>query len=1248
MALINQENLIGDQLPNVFISFITLEVSGGDTIVQRNPHIETGVAPFRGRDRTGKTVTISSSPLYSSKTTSTSTLLVKVQLLLKEKYDSDQKGAWTTDEEFLKYLKIRVTQSRDKRLTQSFENGEFTIDPESYASSSMASYADTVSLALKDYLKEITEYTYTIDSAGNKIYDVPFETTFAHSDTNPTHLSYFAAVYFDTQQMIDDYTLNLPSELKKNVFGKIVGEKVIARSAKVENATALFLPDKTVYAGPTHKDSRGRLRKGAQAVTSHNSGHHHEYVMYIQNSGLAMAVVSGGHTHSIVNGVVQPGGGAANLHTHTLPPPLSKKTVPNSTVKDLRDAQETERVQIDFSLIEEAILGIQSTIGKVSVTDKLYVPNMYADETYFSDSYMSRDKDGNCRFLFTLDFYKALREKTHYGALLSTTDDRVKDELLNSCIIKEVKVFRRRVKSVQKMNRLGSIVTAREPYSTISEPELIGINSRATAGTFDSKTLYRNEYGGFTVNSSAETSIIGVLGEVELASVNSQLGLRHFMVMDDSMSEVTDGLYQYGVEFTIQDSTKEYLKKQLDSLSKVRDSMLAYYAEASDPKYFDVKTNRFTQKFIELKDRQYPILRSRSEGVVTAIKNQTLSPKTEVMVRNSNRQNIEHAPYIRATSEYLKVLNTMTMNAQYGRIKSFTRALYSMCSPKLGTPDGILTFLQLIENLMLQVQRTIGENNTQDRSRSKAYTGKALPKFTVTRYFDETFDSNVLKETGYDYLSGQDQNNLGLRVVNGQEYIQRATSETEQYFTTTDLTLNLGSYLPAASTNDTELTFLTPASVQVGGVTLDIIDQGSSALVAESYQAMESLITMYNSSDSGAPAPLTTALDTTINYTPVVADTGTTMTTLQGLTDAVNRISAEEEMVVYSDIRPYLGEGSNQVSASLDSSILSKFGSSTLASIIFPSSAPSLLTSVLASSKITGYGVNRTTTTTSNIGTLAAVPTNTSTTIPTIQTYNLSAVTNGLELMRNSPIDKSSVAALPNQVLSLFAASLGSTKVATNVFSASTDIAADPDTEGYFRFNYSMINQVECFIGYGESTGGDIETKESVWVPLDYSILNGNVGGNILCRIREYENPALDIYCSNGLELPTYDEHFILKPTEEVQRQGSTYYNPFGSTAVLRTTSLLNSASPADMTKTNLTSPISITSDWAPIVVRDLGLTATKSEEIKIPTEYISTMHIKPSTSLVETMAVATAESTLDADVIAAGMGSAQTPGSRY
>ena len=135
----------------------------------------------------------------------------------------------------------------------------------------------------------------------------------------------------------------------------------------------------------------------------------------------------------------------------------------------------------------------------------------------------------------------------------------------------------------------------------------------------------------------------------------------------------------------------------------------------------------------------------------------------------------------------------------------------------------------------------------------------------------------------------------------------------------------------------------------------------------------------------------------------------------------------------------------------------------------------------------------------------------------------------GFKFLVKYPTPKEAKSHLPLQIRALRdAQDLKGPRSIVERFTPAIDPSKNIETSSYFRFRYSMINRVEVLSGF---IGGDSRIKAPLWRPLNYKDwLSSKDGDALICRMVPFECGILGINRPKGLELPVYDNYFILQP----------------------------------------------------------------------------------------------------------------------
>jgi hypothetical protein len=782
MASVNQEQIIGSFIPDVYIRKVTLE-SAGVEVRETNPHIE------HSREATS---------VYRPPTDKS--MKVTLDLLLKEKLDTGLIDTWFSNQEFQKYLQFTVIQSTDPLVTKLLSTANNAIQiatmnsmldlavflselmdelkdlpefssiggkPPAYTEKDIPELIDLVvkhtrtkKISVLDHMnnnRSILDQQYrSVTDDGSTVYDFTFRMSFDMSTASPNHLTYFAVSSVDVEQLIEDHNLDTSdSYLFKLMSGKVAADAIVRNSKLVSKSFVFKDRDDNIWTGPTH------LSEGVFLT------------------------------------------GTPNSETKQ---PLKRVEVENSKVQDFRVYDRLEKYQLDFSVVENKQFNRDLTFKRLT-NDNMDVLRV---QNYFSENALAHDSVGQCRFAFTIDYGKMIRDYTKYGSLYSENNQQ---ELFSNVKIKNLSVIRRRVTADNlHLNRLGSPSDKRKIFN---DEELVEVICR-TGEVIPGKV---NSVQGAT----------GAVQELSLELDSDSVGIRHFTGCDYTMPVITDGHYQYGVEIEVEDKTDNYIRERIRKLGMAKHELDKYSLTAHEPRHYDALTNRFTQEFIDKMNDIYGF----EEGKILPVK----------------------SPWISPLITYLSVLSLFRKTPIEIALMT-TLATY--VKPESGNPRGIDMVSKLIENLMHRLSSVTGVNLVSQRSKgfradssgnfvaapSVLTPGKPrLKTFKLQHYFPQTFDSNMPKNIGYDFLSRgkleAESNNDGLRIVSSEEFIKRTELESLKYFNnlTDDISMKVANnllYTEDDTISKTQLTYLTPSNVNLGS-------EGNFSLLNEPFDSQKSL-----------------------------------------------------------------------------------------------------------------------------------------------------------------------------------------------------------------------------------------------------------------------------------------------------------------------------------------------------------------------------------------------------------------------
>jgi hypothetical protein len=759
-----QEDLVGNILPTAYISKITLESYSAPKRPGDNPHI---LDP----------------ELVEQSPPSTPPGQVKVilDLVINEVLIDNFITKWFGDDFLRKYAKVSVIQSRDARVSALLSSSKNAI------LAAKQGYSWVQGLPLNDDAEQIFEpmpldqipavfsefvETKTIDlqfdaegisqslvdklkvknQDGNSVVKINFKTFFNLQEEKPEHLSYFVVSTLDMEAVAQDYGLSLQfaANSVNNITGEVRSDTVFDRSQLINNTFAFFTKDGKSWPGPVRYS--------------------------VQNDSW---------TTDPANNIS--------------PQPLIVKTFPNAKVQDFRNFSEVEKLKIDLSFTENvpslsngSFLSGQET-NFASKNDKLIQEKR---RNYFSDILLSRTPDGSTRFAFSFDILNLFRDQSRFAKLYDMSlSAGVKSALANS-EIKQMKLLRRRITYDKKVNQLGTPTTGEQVFDEETPPTVLGLYSAEQNITGEPPVASFQ-------NSSAS------MKSYKLTSKTDDVGMFYFTGQDLSISQVTDGIYQYGVEMQVEDAGMKYLYNLLRRLNNDIRYMNLYYQRSiqlgvsrfilpddgsttiSDTEPH-INTSFATSFLLNNNDGNYNPLANRFTKKFKDMEINKYSPASD-------------APWIRPIKTYLTALNFLVPAQTFVNIFELYNSMISVCHPCTGNPQGLLNVLGIIsrfaknlDNLISPVQEQESDrrptlNGTNQSSiRGQGYISNII---TVRKWFsNEEHDSNMEKNYGYDYLLTPTENsNLqpnvlpsdgqpGLVYVTKEAYAARAAFETKKYY----------------------------------------------------------------------------------------------------------------------------------------------------------------------------------------------------------------------------------------------------------------------------------------------------------------------------------------------------------------------------------------------------------------------------------------------------------------------------------
>ena len=177
--------------------------------------------------------------------------------------------------------------------------------------------------------------------------------------------------------------------------------------------------------------------------------------------------------------------------------------------------------------------------------------------------------------------------------------------------------------------------------------------------------------------------------------------------------------------------------------------------------------DKFEQSFVsaEFDPNRYLILSENSLQDIFSAVQKTQGPKTV-------------QDWFAAISKYIQILDLMFDVNDSDKV-FLANALYFMVSPTTATLDSIQKFINVLKSLYNKIDNLIIETyGAHSKDRSSISGGGSHQIFKASYNFMDLYDSNVVKNSGIDYLDFQA--SYGFVSVSRQEFISRLQREYER------------------------------------------------------------------------------------------------------------------------------------------------------------------------------------------------------------------------------------------------------------------------------------------------------------------------------------------------------------------------------------------------------------------------------------------------------------------------------------
>ena len=898
---------------------------------------------------------------------------------------------------------------------------------------------------------------------GGKIYSVRYEVPFYLRSLDPQHLAVFAHTYID----LNEYALYQGAFVESGrrfLQGNVFGNLVIDNGQVPANTFYYRLPDGSTWAGPVHQ---------------HTTEQGEDIVM------------------------------AGAFHTARSHPVLSTVSVPNMVVND-------ERVFELATMAKPLLEPSRKARAKRIERKSQHELNIATKAAYVSEPSYSYDEENSVYMSFIVNYKKMLEDFTQFGKVVDKLEPDALGRLYELSPVSLVQIYRNRV----------------VPGLRKDESKLVDYGDRTelVAETYDSNLgdLIENQLVRPKVEYNVETepAVVGSIREVD-ANQKRLTGIRVFAVSDIEMSNKTDGFFSHSVRMEVVDGTIKFAQEQYRKLLQAKNSLIEYYGQAGNVKYYDQDSGDFTEEFQALIDAEYGI-----PSFETAL-GENREQRAQTL-----RQSIGELPWNVAVATYIDTLTTLT-DFDNTKASTLSKNMYSMISPIRGNIRGVEQVISLLENLESKLSVSLSNDGqvlvdeVDYRDRTRAYKGK-LPKdkFTFEKLFKTKHNSNVQKRVGYDFMNtiGAERTTTGHRVFTIAQIEERFNEENEKYFSNVAVGT---STTPAPGTVqeldllDTYYSYLTPYRAKLSkGTILDIKRRGVASDDLARYNDLTFKRIAQGDTEDGTnidPTPSAPPYEPSYSFPGSPSErpgftfslpnlSFETVSSNSAIEDSVLDLSMANEFKNNFDApeNKYLSSNSGFTAEPDVDKEENPFESSTSAQGVAADVVSSIASGIVAT---TGglYGEARR--------------------IPILSLVMLS--------------ESERVRRLPNQIKSLYYAEEPGVAINWAEIARETgaDIMNSPEYASYFYLNYGHINRVDVLVGFEQNSEGDYQISSPIFAPLTGRALRraASSGRELFCRMTSYNNPDLKISKNKKLKMREFDAYFHIvsenAPTTVVEQQ---------------------------------------------------------------------------------------------------------------
>lgn len=355
------------------------------------------------------------------------------------------------------------------------------------------------------------------------------------------HLSYYAFCFLDLESLAESLGIaNIPNFMPTS--GPVAGERVIS-NGRVKTTSHVFY-----VTSPFPKELNGTFWTGPVMKNAKDK--------YFSARWARRKVDKRGAIKSY-------------LVSSSPPLDLEKIEVENTKIQDFRLLREIPSFNVDMRPSNFSPITIE---GKDNFNNTIENP-----DTYISNAFLTRDMKNQCMFIFEFDYENTLIKESKFGKILTNpfVSKKTKQKINLYSKITNLQITRRQVDAARSYNKLSSVTLGISRSELDPETQIIVETFSDQSNNNTLKKMKSYAPGKARVGSKRK-KLIGSIMELP-AVKNSPRQTKTIAVTDASITELTDGTYQYGVKIQMEDGSIRFLNERLKRLETIRDYLVGYY-----------------------------------------------------------------------------------------------------------------------------------------------------------------------------------------------------------------------------------------------------------------------------------------------------------------------------------------------------------------------------------------------------------------------------------------------------------------------------------------------------------------------------------------------------------------------------------------------------------------------------------------------------------------------------------------------